>query len=61
MRRYAQGLTALKEALDLMIEEGDTLLVAAIAHPMHLMDTRILQKRTEATADQITPAVKTRQ
>lgn len=45
MHRYTESLSALNVALNLMIEEGDTLLVAAIAHPLHLVETQIMQKR----------------
>lgn len=48
MHRYVDGLSALNVALNLMIDEGDTLLVAAIAHPLHLVETRLVQKRSEA-------------
>lgn len=49
MQRYSDSLSALNVALNLMVEEGDTLLVAAIAHPLHLVETQLLQKRIDIT------------
>lgn len=49
MQRYSDSLSAMNVALNLMIEEGDTLLVAAIAHPLHLVETQLLQKRIDIT------------
>ena len=50
MHRYVESLSALNIAFDLMIEEGDTLLVAAIAHPLHLVEAQIMQKRSDIIA-----------
>lgn len=47
MHRYSDSLSALNVALNLMIEEGDTLLVAAIAHPLHLVEAQLMQKRSD--------------
>ena len=41
MCRYSDSLTALNAALNLMVDEGDTLLVAAIAHPLHRAENRL--------------------
>ena len=50
MERYTDSLNALNQAMNMMIEEGNTLLIAAIAHPLHLVETEILQKRTDIMA-----------
>ena len=47
MERYADSLIALNHAMNMMIEEGNTLLVAAIAHPLHLVETQLLQLRID--------------
>lgn len=52
MHRYADSLSALNVALNLMIKEGDTLLVAAIAHPLHLVEAQIMQKRGDIISAQ---------
>jgi hypothetical protein len=57
MQRYADSLNALTTALNLMIEEGDTLVTAAIAHPLHLIETEILQRRTAIIVAQSTAPV----
>lgn len=56
MQRYTESLAALSNALNLMIEEGDTLLVAAIAHPLHLAETRLHEQRTTIIAARMAPA-----
>ena len=50
MERYTDSLNALNHAMNMMIEEGNTLLIAAIAYPLHLVETEILQKRIDITA-----------
>ena len=50
MERYTDSLNALNQAMNMMIEEGNTLLIAAIAHPLHLVETEILQKQTDIMA-----------
>lgn len=47
MERYTDSLNALNQAMNMMIEQGDTLLVAAIAHPLHLVETQLLQIRID--------------
>lgn len=41
MSRYVESLDALSVAMRLMLDEDDTLLAAAIAHPLHLAELRI--------------------
>lgn len=50
MERYTDSLNALNQAMNMMIEEGNTLLIAAIAYPLHLVETEILQKRIDVMA-----------
>ena len=50
MERYTDSLNALNQAMNMMIEEGNTLLVAAIAHPLHLVETQLLQLRIDIIA-----------
>ena len=50
MELYTDSLNALNQAMNMMIEQGDTLLVAAIAHPLHLVETQLLQKRIDIMA-----------
>ena len=50
MERYTDSLNALDQAMNMMIEQGDTLLVAAIAHPLHRVETQLLQKRIDIMA-----------
>ena len=50
MERYTDSLNALNQAMNMMIEQGDTLLVAAIAHPLHLVETQLLQIRIDIMA-----------
>ena len=50
MERYTDSLNALNQAMNMTIEEGNTLLIAAIAYPLHLVETEILQKRIDIMA-----------
>ena len=45
MQRYADALTALNTAMSLMIEEDDSLLTAAISHPLHMVESQLMLKR----------------
>ena len=60
MQRYAESLNALNTALNLMIDEGDTLLIAAIAHPLHLIENELLQKRMTIIAAHSTALIEGR-
>ena len=45
MQRYADTLTALNTAMNLMIEEDDSLLIAAISHPLHMVESQLMLRR----------------
>jgi hypothetical protein len=45
MQRYTESLALLNAALNLMVDEGDTLLIASLAHPLHQMEERLAQCR----------------
>lgn len=47
MQRYADTLTALNLAMNLMIEEDDSLLVAAISHPLHMAESQLMLRRAD--------------
>jgi hypothetical protein len=53
MCRYSDSLAALTVALNLMIDEGDTLLVAAIAHPLNLAAMRISREHDAVIANAV--------
>ena len=45
MQRSADTLTALNTAMNLMIEEDDSLLIAAISHPLHMVESQLMLRR----------------
>ena len=45
MQRYADTLTALNTAMSLMIQEDDSLLIAAISHPLHMVESQLMLRR----------------
>lgn len=53
MCRYSDSLTALTTALNLMIDQGDMVMAAAIAHPLHLAENHIASDRDAIIAASI--------
>jgi inactivated superfamily I helicase len=47
MQRYTESLALLNDALNLMLDEGDTLLIASLAHPICQMEERLTQCRAK--------------
>jgi hypothetical protein len=41
MQRYTKSLALLNAALNLMMDEGDTLMIASLAHPLHQIEERL--------------------
>jgi len=46
MQCYRDALNHLNAALDAMIETGDTLMIAAITHPIAVAERHILERQT---------------
>ena len=61
MQRYSEALTALNTAMNLMIEEGDTLLIAAIARPLQLAQNNLHDQRAIVIAARFSSAPPTSQ
>jgi hypothetical protein len=55
MQRYADTLTALNTAMSLMIEENDTLLIAAISHPLHMVESQLMLRRANIDYSEVRP------
>jgi hypothetical protein len=45
MQRYTESLALLNDALNLMLDEEDTLLIASVSHSIDQMEERLTQCR----------------
>ena len=53
MQRYADTLTALNTAMSLMIQEDDSLLIAAISHPLHMVESQLMLRRANLQKSEV--------
>lgn len=55
MQRYADTLKALNTAMSLMIEEDDSLLIAAISHPLHMAESQLMLRCANIHHSEVRP------